>query len=255
MQLTVLGSGSQGNVSVIECDETAILVDIGLSFNKVEERLELCNINSEKIAGILITHEHIDHIKGLNKWSTIYRVPIMCNENTKTVLESKIGSDHNWLVFENEVSFKFLSFTIRPFSVSHDASDPVGYVVSYKDKSIGFLTDSGQVNKNIVKTMKKLDGLFLESNYDDDLLKIDKLRPKFIKKRIRSRKGHLSNKQARSFLKKIYSKKLKNIIIAHMSRDCNTIKLALSCLKSVIDNDITNCYCASQDNISETILC
>ncbi len=243
-RLTILGSGSSGNCAYLETDTTRILVDAGLSGKQIEERLAAIGKSPANLHAILITHEHSDHVQGLRVFSNRYRIPVYANRPTRAaVLEgfSSSGSPagarprgnggskataFDWHVFETGQRFAAGDFDIEPFSIPHDASDPVGFVIHSGDRSITFLTDLGHMTHLTMEKARQADTLILETNHDEKLLQSNPNRPWSLKQRISGRHGHLSNEAAATALVEIMSDRLRHVYLSHLSQDCNRPELA-----------------------------
>ncbi|SHJ96040.1 MBL fold metallo-hydrolase [Tepidibacter formicigenes] len=230
-----VASGSCGNCHYIGYKNTKILVDAGLSGKKTEENLNNLDINLENTSGILITHEHTDHIKGAGILSRRYNIPIYANENTWKVIENKIGKikENNIKVFENNVPFYIEDIKINPFSIHHDAADPVAYTFYNGKNKISIATDLGYVCDKIKENIYDSKLVVLESNHDVEMLKMGSY-PYYLKKRVLSRKGHLSNEDAGRFCIELVERGTEKILLAHLSRENNFPELAFETVKGVL---------------------
>jgi len=229
-------------------------VDAGLSAKQLKERLALCNVTPEEIEGVLITHEHGDHVKGLSQWCKQYTTPLYCNRHTATVLRSKIQDHPSWKIFETGALFSIGNLSVQSFSIPHDAVDPMGFVLKEKECSFGFATDLGYATRLVLESLRGVDGLLLEANYDEDLLQKDTKRPWAVKQRICSRHGHLSNEAAAELLQQLFHEQLRYVALGHLSADCNKEELALAAIHRVIDDSSSiQRWCAGPHAISPTI--
>lgn len=232
MQITILGSGSAGNCTVIETDATKLLVDAGLSGRQIVRRLALIGRNLEQISGIILTHEHSDHTRGLGALCKARSIAVYANRLTaEAVAADPEWQDRgriSWRLFATGASFEVGDLLVESFSVPHDAYDPVGFVVRHARSgvSVGVLTDLGHVTKLVTERMRTMDALVLEANHDLKLLQEDTARPWATKQRIMSRHGHLSNDAAATLASEVASDKLRHVFLAHLSRDCNRPELA-----------------------------
>lgn len=253
-EITILASGSTGNAALVRSEGATILVDAGLSAKQLRERLALCNVTPEEIEGILITHEHGDHVKGIPQWCKQYKTPLYCNRHTATLLRSKVLGHEEWKIFETGSSFSLGTLSVETFAIPHDAVDPVGFVVREKKQSFGFLTDLGYATRLVLETLQHVDGLLLEANYDEQLLAQDTKRPWAIKQRISSRHGHLSNGAAAQVLEHLLHEQLSHVVLGHLSADCNKEELALAAIDPIIgmQKNIQR-WCAQPHSISPTI--
>ncbi len=225
-RLTILGSGSGGNCSYLECGETRILIDAGFSGRQIRQRLATIGRTPETLTGILITHEHSDHVQGLTALTAKLKVPIYCNRLTKEALDQQVQGRADFRVFSTGSSFEVGEMSVDSFSIPHDANDPVGFLVKTAFAKVGFLTDLGQATKLVLERVRGATALLLEANYDVKLLNEDSRRPWSVKQRIQSRHGHLSNDAAAEVAEQILSAELKQLFLGHLSRDCNTPELA-----------------------------
>ncbi len=226
VHLTILGSGSGGNCAYLETDSVRLLIDAGLSGRQIRQRMASVARAPETLTGILITHEHSDHIAGLVGLAARLEVPIYCNRLTKEAIEAQLQIQVNARLFTSGGSFEVADVTVDTFSVSHDASDPVGFLVRTAAGNIGFLTDLGHATKLVVERVRAANVLLLEANHDVKMLQDDPRRPWSLKQRILSRHGHLSNESAAEVAGQILSSGLRRLYLGHLSRECNRPELA-----------------------------
>lgn len=226
VQLTILGSGSSGNCAFLETGETRLLVDAGLSGRQIRTRLLTIGRTPENLKGILITHEHSDHIQGLVGLAAKLQIPIYCNRLTREAIEHQLNLRLEFKIFATGDSFEVGELTVDTFSVPHDAQDPVGFLVHTIAGNIGFLTDLGHATKLILQRLQPVNILLLEANYDLELLRDDFKRPWSVKQRIVSRHGHLSNDAAAQVVEQLVSAHLRHLYLGHLSSDCNRPDLA-----------------------------
>lgn len=224
--MTILGSGSAGNCAYLETPETRLLIDAGFSGRQIRHRLATIARSPESINGILITHEHSDHISGLLGLASKLQVPVYCNRHTREAIESQMQIQIDARLFVTGDSFVIGDVTIDTFSVPHDACDPVGFLARTSAGNIGFLTDLGHVTKLVVERIRAANVLLLEANHDVKMLQENPHRPWSLKQRILSRHGHLSNDAAADVLEQIMSADLRRVYLGHLSRDCNKPELA-----------------------------
>jgi len=227
IRLTILGSGSAGNCAYLETDQVRLLIDAGLSARQIRQRMATLARAPETLTGILITHEHSDHIAGLTGLAAQLDVPIYCNRLTKQAIEAQLKLQIKAQIFATGASFEAGDVTVETFSIPHDAYDPVGFLIRTTAGNIGFLTDLGHATKLVVERIRPANVLLLESNHDVKMLQDDPRRPWSLKQRILSRHGHLSNESAADVAEQILSSALRRLYLGHLSRDCNRPELAL----------------------------
>lgn len=227
VQFTILGSGSAGNCAYLETAETRLLIDAGFTGKQIRERLATLSRGPERLSGILITHEHSDHIAGLPGLAAKMQIPIYCNRLTKEAIESQLQAKFDCRIFATGGSFEIGDVGVETFSVPHDAYDPVGFVIRTAAGNIGFLTDLGHATKLVTERVRCANVLVLETNHDVKMLQDDPKRPWSLKQRILSRHGHLCNEAAADLCEEIVSAGLQHLFLGHLSRDCNRPELAL----------------------------
>ncbi len=225
VQLTILGSGSSGNCAYLETAETRILIDAGFSGRQTRQRLASIGRAPEGLAGILVTHEHTDHINGLAGLCSKLNIPIYCNRLTKEAIEYQLQSKFDCRIFGTGGSFEVGDIVVDTFSIPHDASDPVGFMVRTPGGNVGFLTDLGHATKLALERVRSANVLVLETNHDLKMLQ-DSGRPWSLKQRIAGRHGHLSNEDAAAAAEEIMSAELRHLYLGHLSRECNRPELA-----------------------------
>ena len=230
-----LSSGSSGNCQYIETNKSKILVDAGFSGKRIEALLQSIEVDPRSIDGILVTHEHIDHIRGVGVLSRRYDIPIYANESTWQAMTPIIKEvkSHNIKLFDTNKNFDLNDLDIYPFMVSHDSIEPVGYIINYKNKKISIITDTGWVNNTTKSLLKNSDLYFLESNHDIRMLREGSY-PWSLKKRIMSSKGHLSNDDAGMILGDILSGFGETVLLAHLSKDNNRPEIAYNTVSNFI---------------------
>lgn len=237
MKVCVLGSGSKGNSTYFELGTTKFLIDCGLSHRQIKNRLNQRELSLDDLDGILITHEHSDHVAGLNVTLPKTEALLYVTEETvesfyyKHTSNLDVGKIHP-ITPHNE--FMINDVRIYPLSISHDASDAVGYVIYYDDKKIVYITDIGYLPQKDYELLSNADMYVFESNYDVHLL-FTSNRPFYLKQRIDSVKGHMSNADSAYNLAQLVGHKTKHIVLAHPSRECNTQELALETITEVFD--------------------
>ncbi|MBN2507367.1 MAG: MBL fold metallo-hydrolase [Verrucomicrobia bacterium] len=226
VQLTVLGSGSSGNCAYLETAECRLLIDAGLSGRQIRQRLLGLGRAPETLTGILITHEHTDHTQALGVLAAKLGIPVYCNRLTGEAIAAQFPGRLNFRLFSTGSEFEVGDVRVETFSVPHDAHDPVGFVIRTVAGAVGFLTDLGHATKLVIERARAANILVLEANHDLHLLQADTRRPWSTKQRILSRHGHLSNHAAAEAAGQIASGRLRQLILAHLSADCNRPELA-----------------------------
>ncbi|MEP4078285.1 MBL fold metallo-hydrolase [Haloferula sp.] len=242
MRFAVLGSGSGGNSAVIDADGTRLLVDAGLSARQLVRRMKLVGIEPESLDGILLTHEHGDHVSGLRVLMKSLEVPVYATPSTSHVVRENLGPI-SWKLFESGSRFEIGAVGVESFAVPHDAVEPVGFVFRCEDRAIGLVSDAGHVTRRVADCLSGVQALFVEANYDDELLEADTRRPWSTKQRIASRHGHLSNAQSAELVAELMPLGLKRVVLGHLSRDCNKPDVAIAAM-SKLGIEVT---CACQD--------
>lgn len=222
-----LYSGSSGNSLFVETDKTKILIDCGESAKKIINTLSEININIEDISAILITHEHIDHVKSLGTLSKKYDIPIYTNLETLKAMPDQINkiNKKNINLFNVEKDFYVGDLKIHPFSIPHDAANPCGFNIYFNDKKISIATDIGHITPEIISNLEKSSFLMLESNYDPNILKCSSY-PYHLKERISGPYGHLSNCTAGQTISHLINTGLKTVMLGHLSKENNFPELA-----------------------------
>lgn len=224
--VTILGSGSSGNCTYLETGDTRILVDAGFSGRQIRQKLAGIGRTPETLTGILVTHEHSDHVNGLAALGGKTGIPVYANRLTRDAVQHSLEANLNWRIFETGTSFDIGDVGIDAFSIPHDAQDPVGFLLRTNAGNVGFLTDLGHVTRLVIERVRPSHVLVLESNHDVKLLQDDVRRPWSLKQRILSRHGHLSNEAAADAARDILHADLRHLYLGHLSRDCNRPELA-----------------------------
>ena len=229
MNLVSITSGSSGNCIYVGSDNTHVLVDVGISGKRIEQGLNDIGISASELSGIMITHEHADHIQGLGVILRRYGIPIYATKGTiEGIFESKgIGEIPRELFTEIKADecFRVNDLTINPVKISHDAKEPVAYRIDNNNKSIGVCTDLGVYDDYIVDDFKGVNAILLEANHDVNMLQVGRY-PYPLKRRILSDKGHLSNENSGKLLCELLHDDLSTILLGHLSEENNLAELA-----------------------------
>ena len=253
-----LYSGSSGNSFFVETPNTKILIDAGVSCKKIETALNDININPSSLDGILVTHEHIDHVQALGTLSKKYDLPVFVNQETLDAMPKQRDkiSDKNIKLFKVNDNFEIGDLKIHSFSIPHDAANPCGFSLYKDDKKISIATDIGHMTNSILKNLEESLFVLLEANYDPEILRCTSY-PFSLKSRIAGPTGHLSNEIAGKTISYLLQSGLKNAMLGHLSKESNFPELAY---QTVVDELISNnnenklsLSVASRDNHSEII--
>ena len=264
MRMCSIASGSSGNCIYVGSDHTHLLVDTGISRKRIEEGLKKLEIKGEEIDGVLITHEHSDHIQGLGVLSRKYELPIYA---TKGTIEGISGStslgkmpDGLFHTIRADEPFRLGDIEVKPFAISHDACEPTGYRFECGGRSAAVATDLGKYDEYTVSNLTGLDAVLLEANHDIHMLEVGGY-PYYLKQRILGDKGHLSNELSGRLLCDILHDNLKHIILGHLSKENNYARLAYETVKLEVtlgDNDYKGAdldmFVAGRDSVSDIIM-
>lgn len=235
LRFSVLASGSTGNAFYIESETEKILVDAGLSGKQMDRLLGEVQVDPSSLTGILVTHEHSDHIKGLGIMARKYNLPIYANEKTWKAMETSIGkiSLDQKFHFGMEKLKTFGDIDVESFGVSHDAAEPMFFTFNQNGKKVALVTDLGYVSERIKKTIEDADAYIFEANHDVGMLRMGRY-PWNVKRRILGDSGHVSNEDCGLALSDIISNRTKRIYLAHLSQDNNMKDLARMSVESVL---------------------
>ncbi|NLE66940.1 MAG: MBL fold metallo-hydrolase [Lentisphaerae bacterium] len=230
----VLASGSSGNCIYVESGATRLLVDAGLSCRETGRRLAAIGRSLDGIQAVCVTHDHSDHTSGLRTLHSRYGVRLYANAGTCDVL----GADHAlkplpWTVFTTGSAFDVGDIHVEPFSVPHDAAEPVGFILESGGARVGIVTDIGMPTHLVRERLRACRALIMEANHDERLLE-QADRPWALKQRIAGRQGHLSNRAAAEMIAEIAGNGLTHVFLAHLSSDCNRPELALETVRGIL---------------------
>lgn len=251
----MLGSGSGGNSALVATEHCKILVDGGLSARQIALRLAQCGVTPDRLDGVLLTHEHGDHVCGLQVLCRKFAIPIYCNALTAEAVrcDGSLDGHRNWRIFHTGADFSICDIVVQTFPVPHDAVDPVGFAFHAGTGALGFITDLGYATKLLTERLREVHTLVIETNHDEKLLQNDPHRPWPVKQRIQSRHGHLSNTAAATVIEQLLAGKIERVVLGHLSRDCNTPELALGAIHTLLekcDKTDMEIYCATQFEVS-----
>ena len=230
-----LYSGSSGNCSFLHSNNTKILIDCGVSMKKITTALSLMNIKLDDINGILVTHEHSDHISSLSMICKKYNIPVYANSKTFDNINQDIPSELK-NIFTTDEKFEVGDLNILPFHIPHDAADPCGFSICNNDKKISIATDIGHMENSILENLNGSSFVLLESNYEPSMLQYSRY-PYYLKKRIIGPNGHLSNEDAGKAICSLVKNGVSHISLGHLSKSNNFPELAY---QTVMNTMITN---------------
>lgn len=263
MRLTSIASGSSGNCICVGTERAHVLIDAGVSGKRIESGLNAIDLTTSDMEGILITHEHSDHIGGLGVIARRYGLPMYATEKTMDAIlkSASVGKIDPSLfhVIEPEVDFAIGDMRIHPIRVSHDAADPVAYILRQGEKAAGVITDLGVYDDHIVGSLRDVDVLLLEANHDVNMLEVGPY-PYPLKQRILGEKGHLSNESCGRLLCEMLHDSFRTVMLGHLSKENNYPELAFRTVYTEVEQG-DNPYkgndfpirVAPRDTISETI--
>ncbi len=229
-----LASGSKGNCIYVGTPNTKILIDAGISRRMLISRLAEIGVELSQIDGILITHDHTDHIAGLNTLGLKMGIPILANAETAKGIVEHFHDCPKFKIFSTGETFEFGDLEIHPFSISHDTMDPVAFTIKACGFKMGFCADLGFATTLVINHLQRCDYLYIESNHDVHMVHASP-RPMVYKQRVLSRSGHLSNEDCARLLEQVCHADLKHIHLAHLSSECNTHELAHSVISETLD--------------------
>jgi phosphoribosyl 1,2-cyclic phosphodiesterase len=234
LRVCVLGSGSTGNCTYIGCGSSAVLIDAGLSALQTSTRMEKISAALAGVQGICVSHEHNDHTAGLRVLNRRHGIPVYANSGTVEALRRHEElTSLDWKIFSTGTAFPLGAFHVEPFSVPHDALDPVGFVVQTNGTRVGVVTDMGMPTTLIREKLRSCHVIVIETNHDENMLKKSN-RPWSLIQRILGRQGHLCNDAAAEMLGEIAGPELRHVFLAHISQQCNRLELALKAIEKVL---------------------
>lgn len=234
MRFASLGSGSEGNALVVQVGQTCVLMDCGFNLTETTSRLARLGLQPEALSGIVVTHEHGDHIAGVARLARKYALPVWLTHGTLRAQFKNLGNLPAVKEINPHVSFSIGDVEIQPYLVPHDAAEPVQYLFGDGAKRLGVLTDAGSSTPFIEKTLSGCSALVLECNHDANMLANGDY-PFSLKQRVGGRFGHLNNAEAGQLLARLDNSRLQHIVAAHLSRKNNTPELAVSALSSALN--------------------
>lgn len=243
MRVCLLASGSKGNAILVDSGGSKILVDAGLAATEIVNRLATVGIDGTDLDGILISHEHTDHVRGAGTLARRFKIPVLVSYPTHNQMGALLRKTEV-IEFEAGYPFTFRDILIDPFPITHDACDPVGFAIECGDGKVGIATDLGIATRLVENRLKGCRIIVLESNHDEEMLRNGPY-PWHLKQRIRSRHGHLSNDESAELLEQIIHPDLEGVFLAHLSETNNDPEVAFR---------VASAFLAQQNVCSPTLV-
>ncbi|QIA07044.1 MBL fold metallo-hydrolase [Draconibacterium halophilum] len=233
LEICAIASGSNGNCYYIGNENSAILVDAGISTKQILRRMSERGLDADKLRAVFITHEHSDHMRGARVLGKRLQIPVYMSAKTYDGSYKNLRPDYPRF-FTCDETIAVDEFTVHPVKKYHDAAEPYSFRISYKNLNIGVFTDIGEACENVKAHVGKCNALFLESNYDEKMLWAGRY-PQFLKERVASKVGHLSNNQAFELLNEHTNGELRCVFLSHISKDNNTHEKALKTMQTLTE--------------------
>lgn len=233
MRFLPLGSGSRGNATLVELGSMRLLVDAGLSARSLAARLEAVGVAPRQVDGILLSHEHEDHARGVERFSKRHGVPVICSARTLEALDLSPIHLACWQPLDRGSVLDLGSVRIEPFPVPHDAVDPLGFILHGEGLQVGIATDLGHATTLVVERLRRCQLVMLETNHDDEMLRSGSY-PWQIKQRVAGRLGHLSNREAAAVLRQTVAEGCRAVVLAHLSEHNNRPALVRQACSSAL---------------------
>lgn len=234
MKVAVLASGSSGNAIWVSGGSSSVLIDAGISGRRIGTAAAALGLDADGLSGILVTHEHSDHVSGLGPAARRYGAPVYASAGTHAALDGRLGPRHERVIVEPGTDFEVGGLIVSAFAVSHDCAEPVGYSISDGESRVAIATDLGVVSGPVRYRLSEADCVVLEFNHDERML-LDGGYPWFLKKRIMGSEGHLSNDAAARELVALADCPMSALVLAHLSGENNTPELALESARRALD--------------------
>ena len=250
MRIKIIASGSKGNSTFIESNNTRILIDAGVLYTRINKTLESIDVDVNSLDGIIISHTHSDHIGGLSSLIKKVNIPVFIKEELYPEIKKIIPSDNIVIIEDQNVSIGDLDIEI--INASHDVP-AFGFIISDSKKKILYLTDTGYINRKHYSKLENLDAYIIESNHDEKML-MEGPYPYILKQRVISDKGHLSNRYTGRFLNKSVGPKTKYIVLAHISENNNTEELALEQVKEELKDNYKKKFVIAKQHIDTEMI-
>ena len=246
MRFALLGSGSEGNALVVQVGDTRVLMDCGFSLSESVARLARLGLQAEQLSGIVVTHEHGDHISGVAKLARKFNLPVWITHGTLRT-QNAAFAELSITEINPHLTFTIGELQVQPYPVPHDAAEPVQYVFSDGVRRLGVLTDVGCTTPHIEATLSGCHALVLECNHDAEMLRTSDY-PSSLKQRVGGRYGHLSNHDAAALLGRLDNSRLQHIVAAHLSRKNNAAALAVAALSETLGCTAEQVLVATQEH-------
>ena len=234
LDICTLASGSKGNCTLIKSEKTAVIIDSGLAAKEIILRMKNAGVSPEEIKGILVTHEHSDHIKGISSLSKKYSIPVFADERLWTALEGKTDVNPRLIKIFHGDDFFLDDLTVSPFMLPHDSAFCTGFSIYCGGRKISVATDLGFMPDRVMNKLEKSDLILLESNHDVEMLKTCRY-PEMLKARILGSRGHLSNDTAAECILKLACKGTRQFILGHLSEESNTPRIAYATASDMLE--------------------
>ncbi len=250
-----LASGSKGNALYVGTEHTKVLIDAGISARMLKKKLSEINVDLSDIDAIVITHEHSDHIRGLAMLGCKMGFPVFANSDTARAIYEVIGDAPKFKIFSTGEKFEFGDMEFDPFSIQHDAIDPVGFAIRMGGVKLGVCADLGFATSLVANKLQECDYLYLEANHQVEMVH-SCTRPPVYKQRVLGRLGHLSNIQCAELLQNLLNPNLKHVHLAHLSSECNVPELAQKVIAEMLreQNAEVEVSIAHQDQVSRSVI-
>ncbi len=243
MRFASLGSGSQGNATLVSCQGETVLVDCGFSLREVESRMRHLGVDPASLLAVLVTHEHSDHIRGIGPLARKYKLPVFMTAGTSA--SGRLGKLSLERIIAPGEPFAVGGFDILPVAVAHDAAEPSQFVFQRLGRKLGLLTDLGSITAQVVEAYQACDGLLVEANHDPVMLACGPY-PASLKRRVAGQWGHLSNAQTQSLLQQLDISRLQHLVIGHISQTNNSICRAAAALEGILPHFPIHYACQNQ---------
>ncbi|MBM3198802.1 MAG: MBL fold metallo-hydrolase, partial [Chlamydiae bacterium] len=250
-----LASGSRGNALYLGTEKVKVLIDAGISLKDLTARLAQIHVQIQDIGAVLITHEHIDHIRGLSALCRKWNIPVFANRETAKAIVEAITFIPKFKIFSTGEAFRYGDLKIVPFPVQHDAIEPVAFTFHVDGGAkVGVCADLGFVTTLVQHHLQHCDYLYVEANHQPSMVHACS-RPLVYKQRVLSRQGHLSNEESAKLISHVHTDRLKHVYLAHLSSECNAPELALQTVKDTLEARAqkVSLSIAWQDEISQPV--